>query len=162
LDVDSPLGGIEAENFHGTGVAQTADCADERAEIQASASQKFIANAKKSKAEKFESARGAGVTPFHVVNLLVASVVAGAGISLAVLVSQAAAESLENGSRSVVFRGNKSDSVFLTCFFCFDDFVGFGVSSGKIWGRPGSESTNGRARRRQQSANRSSEHYRSQ
>jgi hypothetical protein len=100
--------------------------------------------------------------PLHVVNLLVSTVVAGARVSLAVLVGQAAAEGLEDGGRRVVFRGNQSDAIFLARFFGFDDFEGFGVGCGKVRGGPRSERTKGRARGCQQSTDSSSEHSRTE
>ena len=74
--------------------------------------------------------------PLHVINLLVPTVVACAGIPLAVLVGQAAAKSLEHGSGCVVFGRNERDSILLTRLFSFDDFKGFGIGSGKVWGGP--------------------------
>ncbi len=101
-----------------------------------------------------------GMSPFHVVNLLVSSIVARAGIAFAVLVGQAAPEGLENGSGGVVFRGNKSDPIFLTSLLGFYNFEGFRISGGKVGGRPRSKRAKGRACLRKQSTKGPPEHLR--
>lgn len=141
LHVHAPFRGIEPEHFHGPGMAKPVSRPIKRASDEAR-----------------DEWRRHDDAPLHVVNLLVSTVVAGTGVSLAVLVGQAAAKSLENSSGCVVFGGNESNAIFLTRFFRFDDFEGFWVGDGEVGGGPRGERTQGRARRRQHSADRSSEH----
>ncbi len=97
--------------------------------------------------------------PFHIINLLVATIVARAGVTFAVLVGQAASESLEHGDGCVVFGWNQSDAIFLARFFGFDDVESFGIGSRQVGSGPGCEGTKGEACTWQQGADRLSEHY---